>query len=112
MTTEEHLERWLAGESVHNHEATYMCEAEDGTLTGPFPIEGGECCPDMSCCGSPLAPLEERQAFATAYRTQDEEAYMGFLTKWLGVTITHHAPEVTVYIAGAGATDHGTADTH
>ena len=48
MTSEEQLDRWVAGESVHNDERD-------------------ECCPDFPCCKVELlAPREEREKFVGA----------------------------------------------
>lgn len=62
MTFDEQLERWIAGESVHN-------DSRD------------ECCPDFSCCKPELlAPMEVRKTFKDA----NEEDRMQMLMMFLG----------------------------
>jgi hypothetical protein len=62
VSSDEQLERWVAGESVHN-------------------AERNECCPDFSCCRPTLlAPDWERQAFKAA----SERARSGMLMTFLG----------------------------
>lgn len=55
MTVERQLERWVAGDPVHNSETD-------------------ECCPDFSCCRPDLIwPVEDRRKFAEAYINEDSE---------------------------------------
>ena len=62
MTSEEQLDRWVAGESVHNDERD-------------------ECCPDFPCCKVELlAPREEREKF----RGASEDVRAAMLTVFLG----------------------------
>lgn len=67
QSTKDQLEKWVKGESVHNH-------------------EHDECCPDFSCCDPKLlAPQREREAFANAIEKHGVESevvlhlLMGFL---------------------------------
>ena len=61
MSYQEQLNRWVAGESIHNSSSD-------------------ECCPDFSCCKPEnAAPIEERIAFRDA--TERERSQ--FLFKWL-----------------------------
>lgn len=74
MTSEEQLQKWLNGDSVHN-------DTRD------------ECCPDFSCCRPDLlAPAEERELFIQA---QDDER-MRLLGMFLGRALSGKR----VYIAG------------
>ena len=74
ITSEEQLRRWVEGESVHR-----LWEVKDNRYD-----EGGECCPDFSCCKPEmLAEKSVRQAFAAA--SQDER--LGFLGNFLGELI-------------------------
>ncbi len=78
MTSEEQLDRWVAGESVHNEER-------------------GECCPDFSCCEpSLLAPFATREAFARASDGERAGMLMGFLGAGMAIL----APDKKVHIAG------------
>ena len=84
MTSDEQLERWVAGDPQHNHDLP----------------DGGECCPDFSCCTpETLAPRETRVAFAKA----NSEERNGMLMMFLGAAIANHygkpADEV-VHIVG------------
>lgn len=62
LTHREQARLWVKGVSVHG--------------AGPYK----DCCPDFSCCGGPLAPLEERLRF----RDADEDERMGMLMMFLG----------------------------
>lgn len=42
MKWQEQLDKWVEGESLHNHDA---------------PVTGSECCPDFSCCIPELQAL-------------------------------------------------------
>jgi hypothetical protein len=55
----EQLREWVKGNPIHN---PYTPIAE---------MEGGECCPDFSCCNGDLAPLEVREAFKKAHDEGD-----------------------------------------
>lgn len=75
MKIEEQLEKWLAGESVHNDERE-------------------ECCPDFSCCTPGiLASESERRAFAKAYREEGSDSptvqsmLLGFLGRMVGSSV-------------------------
>ncbi|MCJ7778844.1 MAG: hypothetical protein MUP16_11095 [Sedimentisphaerales bacterium] len=83
MTYKEQLELWVEGKSVH-----------DGDK------EGGQCCPDFSCCKPELkAPKEERELFQQLYLAEKDSEYERMLMMFLGRSI----PLLTdkkVYIAG------------
>lgn len=76
------LNEWVAGRSWHNP------FAPGGTEPDP---QGGECCPDFSCCGSPIAPEATRIAFAKA----DDELRSSMLFSFLGNLVGKN-----VYVAG------------
>ena len=79
-SVEYQLREWLAGRPWHN----------------TFAPNGGECCPDFSCCMPQfLAPLATRQAFVNA---SDEDRFK-FLGGFLGGAIPD-ALEKTIYVAG------------
>ena len=61
------LTAWVKGESLHNSDRD-------------------ECCPDFSCCNDYLAPVEERERFALAHKTGDEETVMNMLMMFLGAS--------------------------
>lgn len=63
MTPDEQLRLWVEGNSVHNDDD-----------------EGGECCPDFSCCRPELlAPREIREAFVRAGAAERHKYLYGFL---------------------------------
>jgi hypothetical protein len=67
MTPEEQLDRWVDGDPVHNHNRWISIVDDDNKVVGRRKLEGGECCPDFSCCHPELlAPPEVRQAFKAA----------------------------------------------
>lgn len=62
------LREWIEGRPWHN------------PLSPQPTIEGGECCPDFSCCQSELlAPDDERRRFAQADGQLRHEMLMIFL---------------------------------
>lgn len=75
MKPDEQLQRWVDGDPVHND-------------NHPAGIEGGECCPDFSCCKPDLlAPPEVRQAFQRACEEGDEKTVNRMLAGFLGALI-------------------------
>lgn len=86
MTCKEQLERWVAGESVHNDERD-------------------ECCPDFSCCQPELlASEDERRAFKEAHDRGDENSIMAMLGGFLGAAMKRLG--ANAHIAGH-STEHG-----
>ena len=84
ITSDEQLEKWLAGESVHR---------------GDKPR--GECCPDFSCCYPRLlAPFEIRQIYVKAFREKDYKMQNRLLFRFLGELIAATSNR-KVYIAGS-----------
>lgn len=83
MTNIEQLDKWLAGDSIHNDETD-------------------ECCPDFSCCMPELlADKQSRQLFYGAYISKQHDIYekmlMGFLANALPLMTTKK-----VYITNQG----------
>jgi len=82
MKPSEQLQRWVDGDPVHNNEH-------------PAGIEGGECCPDFSCCKPELlAPPEVRQAFKKAHDEGDDATVRQMLAGFLGALIKGEGHEV------------------
>lgn len=79
MTHDEQLERWLAGDPVHDE-------------------ENGECCPDLSCCRGDIAPLQVRQRFVAAYRDGDTETVYAMLGFFLSAALADFGE--SIHIAG------------
>lgn len=84
MKSEEQLELWVNGKSVHNKEMD-------------------ECCPDFSCCHSGVnTPVEVRKKFQEA----DEKTRMGMLGHFLSVALStpdeKESVPINVYVAGQG----------
>jgi len=75
------LREWLKGNSIHN-------------------VESDECCPDFSCCGGDLAPLEARQRFAKAVEEGDDKTKLAMLGGFLSGMIAKHFNEKKVHITG------------
>ena len=71
------LALWVAGKSVHN------------------PIRD-ECCPDFSCCGGKIAPVDVRKRFAKAVEENDEYVQMEMLGMFLGGAFS----DENIYVAG------------
>ena len=84
ITSEEQLRRWVDGEPVHRDEEL---------------LEGGECCPDFSCCVPELlASPEVRQAFVAA----SQRDRMQFLGTFLGAALAHASTDKEVMVVGPG----------
>lgn len=71
------LERWLAGESIHDNVSE-------------------QCVPDFSCCGKPMAPKEIRERFVKAINDNDDRARM----EMLGMFLASAFGAENVYVAG------------
>jgi hypothetical protein len=69
------LEEWVAGRPWHNPWAPNGSFGKNK--------EDGECCPDFSCCGGPLAPKEERLAFAATAEHARDEVRRSFFRRWV-----------------------------
>jgi hypothetical protein len=75
MTNEEQLRQWVAGNPIHNDEH-------------PAGIEGGECCPDFSCCNPELlAPKAIREEFAAARAAGDDKKVNRMLVAFLSTSL-------------------------
>ena len=65
MTYEEHIDRWVSGESVHNKEKDM-------------------CCPDFSCCIDGInTPVEIKERFAEAYKSNNDIVLLELLDDFL-----------------------------
>ena len=84
MTPDEQLELWLKGESIHNHERWYDVVDDKGIIVSRKRMEGGECCPDFSCCnGGIMVDKEIREVFVAASKTRNEAVTMRMLMQFL-----------------------------
>lgn len=80
MTPLQQLEKWVAGENIHN-------------------AERDECCPDFACCqpNNHFSP-ELRQKFVQAYRDGGDAAIWPFLAMALSGAVASSG--VNVHVAG------------
>lgn len=79
MNPREQLDKWVAGESLHNHNT---------------PVTGGECCPDFSCCIPELQALKAtREEFRRAWLEGDAAKENELLLQFLGALLQHESPE-------------------
>ncbi len=79
------LEEWVKGNSIHNTLSPINAIVDDDDkIVGYIQCEGGECCPDFSCCMGVGWPIEQRQKFLEFYYNGNESAchamLMGSLT--------------------------------
>lgn len=91
ITIEQQLDEWVKGNPIHNHNRFV-------TLRGvQRPMDGGECCPDFSCCNPKLLwPKEVREEFKKAVDTNDDTTKQKLLMSALdGLTA-----DKSVYVAG------------
>ena len=82
MTPQYQLQRWAEGTSLHNHynPVINVVDNEGNVVNTVTPLNGeGECCPDFSCCGSPLAPEPIRRRFAQAQGAERDRMLGEFL---------------------------------
>lgn len=77
------LDDWVVGRPWHNKEFD-------------------ECCPDFSCCDSPIAPFSVRLRFKRACVEGDEETKTEMLMMFMGSVLGD-----TTYIAGSVPKDGG-----
>ena len=71
MTDKEQLDKWIAGESIHNK-------------------SNDMCCPDFSCCiPELLAPTADRELFRTAYVNGDADLIDRLLTTFLAKLVSN-----------------------
>jgi hypothetical protein len=82
MTSEEQIDQWVKGNSVHIGEGSDQ-----------------QCCPDFSCCFADLrAPLDVRQKF----KAGDSRTRYGMLMHFLGAVLARELPNHKVYVVGQG----------
>jgi hypothetical protein len=76
---DEQLREWVKGNPIHNDAG----------------VDGGECCPDFSCCSPELlAPRKVREAFAAARAAGDQAKLNRMLGRFLGAMIKAAGHEV------------------
>ena len=99
------LEEWVKGNSTHNHinPINAIVDDDDGKVVGYFQSEGGECCPDFSCCGGTGWPLEKRQKFLELHKSGNIDARDTMLLGALADLATTTNKEV--YMAGQFSDD-------
>lgn len=91
ISAEEQLRLWVEGRPVHRAPTRHDVVDEDGTVVRTRVDEGGECCPDFSCCNhNLLVPKEAREA----YRDADEQERYAMLTGFLGRMLKSEGCEV------------------
>ena len=96
MTSEEQLRLWVAGQSVHRDDVFIDIVDEHDNVLKRERVEGGECCPDFSCCEPRCAwPIALRERFAKS--SEDERLNMLFMS------LSDLLKDEPVYIAGQSA---------
>ncbi len=101
MTPLEQLELWIKGQDVHNHERYYDVVDESGKVVDRKKLQGGECCPDFSCCHPEGKwPQETRDRFYKAFIDNDETLQHEMLMMALGGLVTTSVPDRSVYVCG------------
>lgn len=100
MTPSEQLEFWIKGQNVHNHERFYDVVDNNGAVVKRIKLEGGECCPDFSCCHPEGAWNQEtRTAFYRAHKENDQDTVHQMLLMALGSLVSKNSESKT-YVAG------------
>lgn len=77
----EQLVSWICGSSIHNR-------IRD------------ECCPDFSCCGQTIWPIETRLRFAKAHLEGDYKTEEHMLMMSIGGMVANEFPTKKIHIAG------------
>ena len=91
MNISEQTKLWYEGKSIHNNDR----------MVNDKKLQGGECCPDFSCCVPELqAPLEVRQVFYNAYLKGDQATQDRLLMEFLGKMLAVKLSEEKVHIVG------------
>lgn len=81
MNSEEQLQKWLEGESVHD--------------------DKGDCCPDFSCCEPTLLwPKEKREKFVKLQHDGQDRQVIGMLLESLEALMRFKAPGKKVAVVG------------
>ena len=89
MTSEEQLDLWIKGKSVHNFD---RCKPD------------GECCPDFSCCDKKVnTPIELRKKF----KRSNDEVRFEMLGLFLSGAIKKEFLNKKIYISGDGEINDG-----
>lgn len=96
------LDEWVKGNSVHNNISPISGVVDsDNNIVGYFQCEGGECCPDFSCCSGDGWPIDKRKKFVELHRMGNEEACHAMLFGSLSALVNEIPLETDkVYIAG------------
>ena len=72
------LDEWVKGNSIHNYQDKVInIVDEDNNVVKTITLEGGECCPDFSCCRPDLKwPAELREKFKESNQEVREQLLM------------------------------------
>lgn len=106
ISCEEQESLWAQGYSIHRvytfnwlvNDSDKVIDILDGNSGAVEGTDGGECCPDFSCCsGFPGFPMEERKIFQKANESTRQQMLMGAL----GQAMIDLGKEEDVHIAGA-----------
>lgn len=97
ITSQEQLDRWVEGESIHRDNVICNVVDEAGNVVKQIQIEGGECCPDFSCCNP---NLKWDKAMRLAFRDANQEDRGAMAIAGLAGLMEQEAPEAKVHIAG------------
>ncbi len=108
MTSDEQLNAWVNGESIHNHDKVVNIVDENDQVLYTEKVYGGECCPDFSCCEPALLwPKELRQKFKDATEAVRSEMLMMSLQQLVHANVKSGTITPTVHVVGdAVATKH------
>lgn len=92
MTSNEQLQEWLKGNSIHNDDVWIDIVDSSGNVLRRECGKGGECCPDFSCCRPELKwEDDQRRIFV-----ENESLRSGMLMMSLSALLDSES----VYIVG------------
>ena len=97
------LEEWVKGNNIHNNvNSINSIVDEDDNVVGYYQFEGGECCPDFSCCNSNSWDIELRRKFTELYHNGDTAACQEMLMNGLNSLFNSKENKKfkKVYVAG------------
>lgn len=102
MTPDQQLEEWVKGNSIHNNNRWSSVVDENDKIIRREKMEGGECCPDFSCCEPRLQWSQEvRETFMRSDEKTRQEMMFMSLGKAMELASSEQEEKVEVYIAGS-----------
>jgi hypothetical protein len=91
MSPEQQVDEWVKGNAIHNNNRYYRIVGDDGAILEVRKMDGGECCPDFSCCQPELMWSEELRL---KFKNSNEHVRGEMLGMALDQLLSHAVPDV------------------